>query len=128
MKKNEIKSERSEIMTHRFEKYGICPVNAMLDVIGGKWKPRILYLISCDVNRFGKLLKMTPACSKRMLTSNLRELEADGIINRKVFAEVPPKVIYSLTEVGETLHPIFNSMSDWGMKYVLDSKFENTPT
>ena len=111
-------------MTLRYEKYNMCPVNATLDIIGGKWKPRILYLISCDVNRFGKLLKLIPDCSKRMLTANLRELEADGIINRKVFAEVPPKVIYSLTEVGETLHPIFNSMSEWGMKYILEPKFE----
>ena len=128
MKKDEKKLDRFEIMTQRYEKYGACPVNAMLDVIGGKWKPRILYLISCDVNRFGKMLKMIPSCSKRMLTANLRELEADGIINRKVFAEVPPKVIYSLTEVGETLHPIFNSMSEWGMKYVLNPQFENGST
>ena len=125
MEKNEIKKKRNEIMTLRYEKYDMCPVNATLDIIGGKWKPRILYLISCDVNRFGKLLKLIPDCSKRMLTANLRELEADGIINRKVFAEVPPKVIYSLTEVGETLHPIFNSMSEWGMKHILEPKFKN---
>ncbi|RUT79059.1 transcriptional regulator [Ancylomarina longa] len=111
-------------MSARYEKYGICPVNATLNLIGGKWKTRILYLISSDVNRFGQILKLNPECSKRILTVNLRELEADGVINRKVYPVVPPKVIYSLTELGETLHPLFNSMSEWGMKHILEPQFE----
>ena len=125
MKKNEKKSFYLEQFTQRFEKYETCPVNATLDVLGGKWKLRIIILISYGVERFGQMLKNAPGCSKRMLTANLRELEKDGIINRKVFAVVPPKVIYSLTEVGETLFPVLNAMSEWGLKHVLDSREEN---
>lgn len=109
-------------MVKQIEKYGGCPVSATLKVIGGKWKPLILYFISVDVNRFGQLQRMIPGCSKRMMTTQLRELEKDGIINRKVFAQVPPKVIYSLTERGESLRPIFKELSKWGIKNVLEKK------
>ena len=109
-------------MVAQIEKYGGCPVSATLKVIGGKWKPLILYFISVDVNRFGLLQRMMPGCSKRMMTTQLRELEKDGIINRKVFAEVPPKVIYSLTETGESLRPIFRELSKWGIKNVLEKR------
>ena len=125
MEEIENKSFYLEQFSQRFKKHKTCPVNATLDVLGGKWKLRIIILIAYGVNRFGQMLRHTPGCSKRMLTSNLRELEKDGIINRKVFAEVPPKVIYSLTEVGETLFPVLNAMSEWGLKHVLDSKEEN---
>ena len=88
-----------------------------MNIIGGKWKPAILYLIDMGVNRFGEMHKRLPGISKRMLTNHLRELEADGILHREVFAEVPPKVIYSLTELGKTLEPIFVAMEEWGMQY-----------
>jgi DNA-binding HxlR family transcriptional regulator len=65
---------------------------------------------------------MIPGCSKRMMTKQLRELESDGLINRKVFAEVPPKVIYSLTEMGESLRPIFRELSRWGRENILEPK------
>jgi DNA-binding HxlR family transcriptional regulator len=122
MKKPEINSKRFDNMVKQIEKYGGCPVSATLKVIGGKWKPLILYFISVDVNRFGQLQRMIPGCSKRMMTTQLRELEKDGIINRKVFAQVPPKVIYSLTERGESLRPIFRELSKWGIKNVLEKK------
>ncbi len=100
-----------------FKSLNECPVTITLNVIGGKWKPAILYLIDMGINRFGEMHRRLPSISKRMLTNHLRELETDGIVNRKVFAEVPPRVIYSLTEMGKTLEPIFLAMEDWGLKY-----------
>jgi DNA-binding HxlR family transcriptional regulator len=94
-----------------------CPVKITLNIIGGKWKLAILYLIDVGIDRFGELHRRLPGISKRMLTNHLRELETDGILNRKVFAEVPPKVIYSLTKLGETLEPVFLSMEEWGINY-----------
>lgn len=122
MEKIEIKSERFNKMAQQIKKYGGCPVSSTLKVFGGKWKPLILYFISVDVNRFGQLQKMIPDCSKKMMTSQLRELEKDGLINREVFAEVPPKVIYSLTNMGESLRPIFRELSKWGIENVLELK------
>jgi len=94
-----------------------CPVTITLHVIGGKWKPAILYLIDMGIDRFGEMQRRLPGISKRMLTNHLRELEAEGIVHREVFAEVPPKVIYSLTEKGQTLEPTFVAMEEWGLKY-----------
>jgi DNA-binding HxlR family transcriptional regulator len=91
-----------------------CPVEETLNVIGGKWKPMIIYLISTDVRRFGELSRLINRISKRMLTAQLRELENDRIINRKVYAEVPPRVDYSLTDTGRSLMPVINLMYQWG--------------
>jgi DNA-binding HxlR family transcriptional regulator len=124
MEKVEINSERFDKMVENIKKYGGCPVSATLKIIGGKWKPLILYFISVDVNRFGQLQRMMPGCSKRMMTTQLRELEDDGIIHREVFAEVPPKVIYTLTEKGESLRPLFSELSKWGIKNVLEPKLK----
>ena len=99
-----------------------CPVTYCLNVIGGKWKPIILFLVHNHVNRFGQLQRKIEGISKQMLTKQLRELEQNSILNRKVFAEVPPKVIYSLTEKGESLRPIFRALSKWGIKHVLEPK------
>lgn len=118
MKKTEINSARFDNMVEQIQKYGGCPVSATLKVIGGKWKPLILYFISVDVNRFGQLQRMMPGCSKRMMTTQLRELEVDGLVHRKVFAEVPPKVEYTLTEKGESLRPLFSMLSKWGVEHV----------
>ena len=125
MEKIEIKSERFDNMVEQIKKYGGCPVSSTLKVFGGKWKPLILYFISVDVNRFGQLQRMMPDCSKKMMTNQLRELEKDELINRKVFAEVPPKVIYSLTDKGETLRPIFSELSKWGIENVLEPRMES---
>lgn len=90
-----------------------CPVTITLSIIGEKWKPAVLYLIDMGINRFGEMHRRLPDISKRMLTNYLRDLEADGIIHREVFAEVPPKVVYSLTELGQTMESIFKAMEDW---------------
>ena len=91
-----------------------CPVTYCLSVIGGKWKPVILFCIVNGVDRFGAMLRSVHGITKQMLTKQLRELEADGLISRKVYAEVPPRVDYSLTDVGRTVLPIIEQMEVWG--------------
>lgn len=100
--------------------YGVfsCSVEATMDVIGGKWKGTILFYLLGQTRRFGELKRLIPAITHRMLTNQLRELERDGVIHRKVYAEVPPKVEYSLTEFGASLKPIILLMRDWGDQYI----------
>lgn len=91
-----------------------CPVEATLEVIGGKWKGVILYHLLKRTFRFGELKKIMPGITQHTLTKQLRELETNGIVSRKVYAEVPPRVEYSLTERGESLREIILMMRDWG--------------
>jgi DNA-binding HxlR family transcriptional regulator len=92
-----------------------CSVEATLSVIGGKWKAIILFhLMKKDVIRFGEFKRIMPNITQQMLTSQLRELEEDGVVNRKVYPQVPPKVEYSLSSYGQTLTPILKSMKQWG--------------
>ncbi len=95
-----------------------CPVTATLSVIGGKWKPIILWILFQDTRRFSELKRMIPKITQKMLTQQLRELESDGIVHREVYPVVPPKVEYSLTEEGYTLAPILQAMSEWGSTYM----------
>jgi DNA-binding HxlR family transcriptional regulator len=103
---------------------GHCPVTATMAVIGGKWKLLIIYLISNEINRFGKMGMMLKDISKQMLTTQLRELESDGIIERKIYAEIPPRVEYFLTSKGRSLTPIIDGMRDWGLEYIISSEEE----
>jgi DNA-binding HxlR family transcriptional regulator len=96
-----------------------CPVTATMGVIGGKWKLLILFLIFNDVNRFGKMSMILKDISKQMLTSQLRELESDGIIERKIYPEIPPRVEYSMTEKGNALLPMIELMREWGEEYMI---------
>jgi DNA-binding HxlR family transcriptional regulator len=96
-----------------------CPVKATIDIIGGKWKPIILYYLKDGTKRFGELQKLIPHATKKMLTQQLRELEKDSIIKRKVYKVVPPKVEYSLSDYGLTLRPILEAMADWGTNHRL---------
>ena len=91
-----------------------CPVEATLDVMGGKWKPLILWWLSRRTHRFGELRRLIPGITEKMLTQQLRELERDGIVARKVYAAVPPKVEYSLTEYGKSLKRALQAICDWG--------------
>ena len=93
-----------------------CPVTYCMSKIGGKWKPIILFLIQKGANRFGILHRGINCISKQMLTKQLKELVADGFLNRKIFAEIPPRVEYSITDLGHSLFPIIESMRDWGEK------------
>ncbi|MGD9210640.1 MAG: helix-turn-helix domain-containing protein [Desulfobacteraceae bacterium] len=95
-----------------------CYFELALQVIGGKWKVNILFhLGNKSVMRFGELKKAIPQISEKMLIQRLRELEADGMIHRKVFKQVPPKVEYSLTDLGLSLVPVLLDLRKWGVKY-----------
>lgn len=98
-------------------RYG-CSVEATLDVIGGRWKGVILFHLLSGTKRFNQLQRLVQGCTQRMLTLQLRELERDGVVNRIVYAEVPPKVEYSLTEFGRSLEPILLLMREWGDQYI----------
>ena len=95
-----------------------CPVEATLDAIGGKYKGMILYHLLDGTKRFGELRKMMPTVTQRTMTLQLRELEAVGIVRRDVYAVVPPKVEYSLTELGRSLEPILRLMLKWGIEHM----------
>lgn len=99
------------------EAHSCCPVNATLNIIGGKWKALILYHLDSETRRFNELQRLMPAITQRMLTLQLRELETDGIVHREVYAQVPPKVEYSLTPFGLTLMPVIAAMHAWGVEY-----------
>jgi DNA-binding HxlR family transcriptional regulator len=92
-------------------------VETTLKVIGGKWKPVILCHLQEGTKRFGELKREMPEITQKMLTLHLRELEQDGIIQRKVYAQVPPKVEYSLTEYGQTIREVLDVMSRWGRRH-----------
>jgi DNA-binding HxlR family transcriptional regulator len=94
--------------------YKDCPVMRTLEVMGGKWKPIILHYLAECPRRSGELARLIPQASGKMLTQQLRELESDRIVRRKVYREVPPKVEYSLSSLGESLKPIMTAMCAWG--------------
>jgi DNA-binding HxlR family transcriptional regulator len=96
-----------------------CPVTATIDVIGGKWKPPLLWLLMKGPLRFGELNKTMPGMALKVLSRTLKELEADGIITRKAYPEVPPRVEYSLSPKGDTLRPILTMLSEWSREHIL---------
>lgn len=106
-------------MTHeRYDCNEGCPVEAALSVIGGKWKGIILYHLLSETIRFNELRRLMPDITQRMLTKQLRELEADNIILRTIYPEVPPKVEYSMTDYGKTLAPVIEALLMWGTKHL----------
>ncbi len=96
---------------------GFCPVSTTVSVMGGKWKPTILYYIKDKPRRNSELLRLIPSVTQKVLTRHLRELEQDGIIHREVFPVIPPHVEYTITEYGRTLGPILEAMVEWGMHH-----------
>lgn len=97
-----------------------CPVETTFLLIGDKWKVMILRDLMTGTKRFGALRRSIPAISQKMLTQQLRAMEADGLVHREVYAEVPPRVEYSLTETGESLRPVLDAMNVWGRQYQRD--------
>ena len=94
-----------------------CPVEVTLMLISDRWKVLILRDLLSGTKRFGELKKSIGSISQKVLTSNLRSMEEDGLLTRKVYAEVPPRVEYTLTELGESLRPILFAMQQWGLEY-----------
>lgn len=106
----------------------LCRVEDALGIIVGKWKPIILLiLLQQGTHRFGELKRRVPGITQKMLTNQLRELEKEDIITRKVYAQVPPKVEYSITEYGKSLEPILVAMHDWGTAHT-HRKMEKSST
>lgn len=93
--------------------YTNCPVEAALDIIGGKWKSVILFRLLEDTRRFNELRRLLPSITQRTLTTQLRELEEDGLLFRTIYAEVPPRVEYRLTELGQSLQPVLSALKAW---------------
>ena len=94
-----------------------CPVKVTADVISGKWKPLIIVALKPGPLRYGELRKQVAGPTHKVLTQQLRQLENDHIVSRKVYAQVPPRVDYSLTAYGRTLTPVLQLMADWGIKH-----------
>ncbi len=102
-----------------------CPVERTLEVIGGRWKVLILRELFPGVRRFGQLHRALHGITQKMLTQQLREMEEDGIIHREVYLQVPPKVEYSLTPLGESLKPIIDSMHEWSVRHLDEQNKEH---
>ena len=101
-----------------------CSLVHAMNIIGGKWKPIIIYLLANGSLRFGKLLLFIPAISRKVLTQQLKELEEDDIIIREKFAEIPPRVEYSLSKKGKALLPVLKALSDWTFHAYDEIRFE----
>jgi DNA-binding HxlR family transcriptional regulator len=98
--------------------FNLCPVTVTQNVLMGKWKLSILWILHRKTRRFGELQKLLPSISRGVLTQQLKELEQDNLINRKVYGEVPPKVEYSLTEIGISFIPVMTQIMEWGVSYI----------
>jgi len=108
------------MIAFRGESFG-CEMEVTMKLIGGKWKALILWhLYQKDVMRFGELSRLHPGLTEKMLTQQLKELVSDGLVNRKVYLQVPPKVEYRLTERSQGLIPVFRGMIDWAKAYMKD--------
>ena len=112
--RNQTKQEMEEAMEKTLP---VCPVETTLMLISDRWKVLIIRDLLDGTKRFGELKKSIGSISQKVLTSNLREMEADGLVNRRVYAEVPPRVEYTLTDTGYSLKPILDAMVEWGMEY-----------
>ena len=104
-------------MSERIDVLPACPVETTLILIGDKWKILILRDLLQGTRRFGELKKSIGSVSQKVLTAKLRDMEENGLVHREVYAEVPPKVEYSLTELGQSLRPILDAMWKWGEEY-----------
>jgi len=123
MKEQDIPLQAEETATDHMvyrDKIYTCGIDVTLAVVGGKWKASILWHLAQDTMRFSDLQRQFSDTTRKMLTQQLRELEADGLVHREVYPQVPPKVEYSLTAKGRSIFPILQHMCDWGKHYLQD--------
>ena len=99
----------------------VCPVATTVELVGNKWKLLIMRELLSGTKRFGEIHRQIDGISQKVLTQNLRKMEEDKIIIRQVYPEVPPKVEYSLSEIGDSLRPIITAMSNWGTEYIINN-------
>ncbi|OCX54848.1 HxlR family transcriptional regulator [Mucilaginibacter sp. PPCGB 2223] len=104
---------KTETIEKKYDEAADCPISASIDVIGGKWKPIIIWLLMNETQRFGELHRSIPGVALKVLSRHLKELEADGIIIRKAYPEVPPRVEYSLSDKGRSLDAIMKQLAQW---------------
>jgi DNA-binding HxlR family transcriptional regulator len=112
-----MRKSTSSNFTNETELAAICPMHNVMRVLGGRWKIALLYFIHQDHNRFSLLQKKLPFITTKMLSTQLKELEQDNLVKRKVYAEVPPRVEYSLTAKGKSLLPVLEDLYIWGEKH-----------
>ena len=103
-------------MSKRYQ--DLSPIEISVKLIGGRWKILILWHLLYSVRRFGELKRLLPGITQKMLIQQLRELEADGLVFREVYAQVPPKVEYSLTDRGKSLRPVLKTINRWGNGFI----------
>lgn len=110
-----MRKENSTNAINRENLINHCPVNYTLELIGGRWKTLILFNLQNKPLRFSELKRTLPGVTEKMLTQQLRELEADNLLTRTVYPEVPPRVEYALTDLGKSLHPVLTNIARWGL-------------
>jgi DNA-binding HxlR family transcriptional regulator len=110
-----MQQEKNEVLIYA---PALCPMERTLDIISGKWKALLVYLVSQGVNRFSTMEKQLPGISRKMLANQLRELESDGLLSREIFAEIPPRVEYSLTDKGQSLLEVLMPVYAWGAQHL----------
>ena len=104
-------------MLKRYNMLPACPIETALMMMGDRWKVLIVYNLLVSTKRFGELKKCITGISSKVLTDHLRIMEENGLVNRKVYAEIPPKVEYSLTELGKSLKPVLDALGQWGEQF-----------
>ena len=117
----ENQDSENSVIRYRGKEYK-CGIDATLAVVGGKWKASILWHLAQATMRFSELQRQFSDTTRKMLTQQLRELEADGLVHRKIFPQVPPKVEYSLTDKARSLYPILRMMCDWAHDHLQDEE------
>ena len=113
-------TNQKESVKHKMQNVYNCPVDATISKIGGKYKAVILYHLGSDTLRYNQIRKKIPAITDKMLAQQLRELESDNLIIKKIYPVIPPKTEYSLSELGKTLIPLLDSMCEWGQQFMPD--------
>jgi DNA-binding HxlR family transcriptional regulator len=113
---SEVEQAGAEHLEYREKEYR-CGIDVTLAVVGGKWKASLLWHLAGRTMRFSELQRQFPDITRKMLTQQLRELEADGLVHRQVYRQVPPRVEYSLTARGRSIHPILEMMCEWGRAF-----------